>query len=177
MPPFSSAAPCSTAAGGYASLDEFWAEVPPPTSTVKHSHVLEQSPQVDFPEPTLGHVAVSNRKNAWRNKLDLLLVSGFRLLDRDNIGSLNIGELDIEAKAQMLSRVLGQGDLLHICRLHVGQWLTLCNEDDVKLPPPPPTMDLRTARIVMFGDSLLTCYGARTVQSWGQLLKDYRNID
>jgi hypothetical protein len=120
---------------------------------------------------------VSARQAAWRNRLDLLLVSAFRLLDRENIGTLNIGELDIEAKAQLLSRLLGQHDLQQICRLSVGQWLTLCHSDDETLPPPPASMDLRTARIVMFGDSLLNCYGARSSKDWGQILREHKNVD
>jgi hypothetical protein len=98
-------------------------------------------------------------------------------LDREDLASLQVGEMNTEAKAQLLGKVVGPSSLHNVCRFTLGQWLTLCHGDDPEIPGPPPAMDIKNSRFLFFGDSLLNCYGGRTTKNWGTILKERKGIE
>ena len=98
------------------------------------------------------------RQLAWRDHLDLMLITCTRFLDPSAEGALALSMgMDIDARIRSLFSMLKANDLTSLIRFKPEQLKTLCMSDDDGLPSPPVRCNTQS-KMTLFGDSFLQQY-------------------
>ena len=99
------------------------------------------------------------RKLAWREHIDLMLITATRFLDPSSEGALTLSHagMDQDARIRALVALLKEHDMSSLLRFKPEQIKTLVTSDDEGLPNPPVRCST-TSKMTMIGDSFLQQY-------------------
>ena len=116
------------------------------------------------------------RKLAWRDQLDLMLMTCTRFLDPSAEGALGLSHagMDTDARIRALYSILKANDLTSLIRFKPEQLKTLCTSDADGLPSPPVRCNTQS-KMTLIGDSFLQQYSKAgnkkradaTLREWG----------